>query len=729
VPRSVDVLTAGLATSAVGVAIATGATRSGPAWIFVPLLAVLIVGGLLELHFEYRGHLEALDLFEAALMPVILIAPGVGAVVLAALAKGVSQRLLRVPGVKASFNVAQWSAAAAIASFVFVQWNGPTAQGGTQMGILALAMSAGIVVNHLSVTAVLALVQHQTFGEVIDGLESVILIGWLLGGGINISFGVLFASVALSTPVLVPLSLVPLAVLHWAQRGYAEARADRARIEALHRATRELTTTVDAEAAITGFLEAVRTSFESMAVDLVLLDNDGDRPHHSGDIDTTDLSRMIISGLGSGARAARATAGDGSYIGDLLVERDRRACLYAPLREGAEVKGWLLSYDRTGFEGFEAGEASIFEALASELAGALERADLLNALVRERAHLFDVIDRSSDAIFTITAEGNVDTWNPAMTRITGYAAEELGGNGLAQLRPRDDNSAEVTFERWKGRGGVGLPGDVEILTRAGERRWLECSYAITATVPESLVVVARDVTRQREVDRLKDDFVATVSHELHTPLTSIMGFTNLLLEAPDTMDAERQVEALSMIRKGTRRLSRLISNLLEVSIVEADGVTSPGHPIDVNEACVNVLEEVRDTWPKREITFAPGSGAVMAIGNEMSIEQILSNLVGNALKYAPLSTVHIKVVEQPERLKILVSDNGPGIPSEHLERIFDRFERLDHHHVQAGTGLGLYISRQLAHAMRGHLTVESEAEGGATFTLDLPAEVHLVAVG
>ena len=298
-----------------------------------------------------------------------------------------------------------------------------------------------------------------------------------------------------------------------------------------------------------------------------------------------------------------------------------------------------------------------------------------------------------------------------MVEVTGYNSNELGGRALTQLRPLDRDGAEVNFERWTDGEGA-LPGDVEILTRAGERRWLECSYATTASTPASLVVVARDVTRQREVDRLKDDFVATVSHELHTPLTSIMGFTNLLLESPDAMDLDRQAEALSMIRKGTRRLSRLISNLLEVSIVEAEGTTSPGHPIDVNEACANVIEELRDSWPKREITFTPGSGAVMAVGNELSIEQILSNLVGNALKYAPLSAVHIKVEEQPERLMIRVIDNGPGIPREHLERIFDRFERLDHNHVQAGTGLGLYISRQLARAMGGHLTVESEVGHG-----------------
>jgi PAS domain S-box-containing protein len=728
VPRSVDVLTLGLAVSAVGIAAATGATRSGPAWVFAPLLAVLVIAGLLELEFEYRGHLEALDLFEAALMPVILVSPGVGAVLLTACAKGVSQRLLRVPIVKASFNVAQWSASAAVASLVYVEANGPTHTGGAQMAILALAMAAGIVVNHVSVTAVLALVQRLNVREVLDGLESVIVMGWLLGGGINISFGLLFASTTLATPDLIPVSLVPLGVLHWAQRGYAVARADRARVESLQRATHELATPVDPSIAIAGFLAAVRTSFESLAVDLVLLTDGGMTTRHDGEVDTVGLSQTIVAKLGSPKRASRALARDGSVIGELLEENGRRACLFAPLPHASGVKGWLLSYDRSGFEGFEDGEASIFEALAGELSGALERAELLEALMRERAHLFDIVDRSSDAIFTISHDGKVDTWNPAMASLAGYTASELGGNGLAQLRPRDSAGVEVNFDKWVERIGH-LPGDVEVLTRAGERRWLECSYASTASTPASLVVVARDVTRQREVDRLKDDFVATVSHELHTPLTSIMGFTNLLLEGPEPLSPDRQAEALTMIRKGTRRLSRLISNLLEVSIVEADGTLPPGHPVDVNEACANVIAELRDTWPKREITFTRGSGAVMAVGNEMSIEQILSNLVGNALKYAPASAVHIKVDEQPDHLMIHVIDDGPGIPREHLERIFDRFERLDHNHVQAGTGLGLYISRQLAKAMGGRLTVQSDLGEGAAFTLSLPAEVHLVAVG
>ncbi len=183
-----------------------------------------------------------------------------------------------------------------------------------------------------------------------------------------------------------------------------------------------------------------------------------------------------------------------------------------------------------------------------------------------------------------------------------------------------------------------------------------------------------------------------------------------------------------MIRKGTRRLARLISNLLEISRVEAQVTTAKPLPVNVNDVCRDVITELRDSWPGRDIRFTPASGAVVAIGNQMSIEQIMSNLVGNALKYAPDSTVRIDVDERPTAVTINVSDDGPGIPKEHLERIFERFERLDHNHVQAGTGLGLYISRQLAKAMEGKLTVTSDVGAGATFSLELPAEVHLVAV-
>src|SRR5439155_19945709 len=133
--------------------------------------------------------------------------------------------------------------------------------------------------------------------------------------------------------------------------------------------------------------------------------------------------------------------------------------------------------------------------------------------------------------------------------------------------------------------------------------------AETASTPASLVVVARDVTREREVERLKDDFVATVSHELRTPLTSIMGFTTLLMEPPRPLSEDQRMEALSMVRKGTRRLEQLIFNLLEVSVVEAKGGDHlPAHSVDIGDVCDTVIVELRTSWPKREIVFHPGTG-------------------------------------------------------------------------------------------------------------------------
>ena len=728
VPRSVAVLTAGLAVGAVGLAVASGTSRTGPVWVPLTLLAILVVAGCLELEFEYRGHVEALDLFEAALMPALVLMPGVRAVALAALAKAISQRWLRVPGVKAWYNVAQWSAATAAGSAVFVATNGLHRHGGSQLAVLTLAMVVGIIVNHLSVVTVLALVNRQSFRQVVAGLESVILVGWLAAGVVNISFGLLYANVAVTLPALLPSFLIPLIVLHWASRGFAEARADRERIRALQRATHELTTPMDRTDSIVAFLDAVRTSFEASAVDFVLLHADRRQHFHSGDIDTRAVTARITAGLDPFSPAARATADDGSIVGDLLAQAGRRVCLCAPVRQGTAMQGWLVSYDRAGFAGFEAGEVWVFDSLASELAGALERFELMEALVDERTHLFDIVDRSSDAIFTISRDGAVETWNPAMEQITGYRVDELGGLGLAQVRPHDATGAEVHFERHVEAGGEGLPGDVVILTRSGAHRLLSCSYATTVGTPSSLVVVARDVTRQREVEQMKDDFVATISHELQTPLTTIMGFTDLLLAEPETLSSGSQREALGIIRKGTRRLGRLISNLLELSVVEAQGRNTDPDRVDVNDVCRDVIDELRDSWPARQITLTPGSGAVMAVGKQLSIEQILSNLIGNALKYAPDSAVRVVVDESADELAIRVEDDGPGIPRSDLERIVDRFERLDHHRVQAGTGLGLYISRQLARSMDGQLTVQSEVGRGTTFTLAVPSEVRLFAV-
>jgi signal transduction histidine kinase len=182
---------------------------------------------------------------------------------------------------------------------------------------------------------------------------------------------------------------------------------------------------------------------------------------------------------------------------------------------------------------------------------------------------------------------------------------------------------------------------------------------------------------------------------------------------------------LASIRKAARRLERLVVNLLEVSRIEAASRPTPPRPVDIVAAVQEVIDEARETWPGRPIVFVKDDGPVWARANVLSVEQVVSNLVTNALKYAPTTPIEVRVGRERDRVVIRVTDRGPGIPIADQARIFERFERLDRRTSQGGTGLGLYIARQLVGSMGGTLTVESEPDEHTTFTVSLVAATHL----
>jgi PAS domain S-box-containing protein len=724
-PLTVYLFIVGLAASAtLAASVAEPWAFAAPAWVMLPLALTLVAAGMIQLEFHWRGQREALDLFEAALVPLIAVFAGPGAIALTALTKLISQRVLRIAPLKASFNIAQWAASAGAASLIYQALAEPD-----RVDIVAMFAAVGVaaLINHVAVAVVLALVQRKPFREVLRGLAPVLVPGWLVSSAMNICFGMLFAVVIVHQPELSVLFLVPLGLFGWAQRAYSEVLIDRTRVAALQQATHTLAGAEGtALAALPEALEAIRAAFEAAAVVVVIDGEDTVHEVHAGD-EVAAVTAIALARDNAGRDVRRISARDGSRDGTMLSLVGRRCALVAPLVASTTTIGALVSIDRSGLDGFDDGELAVFQALASEITGAIERSELHAALVNERSHLLEIVERSSDGIFSVGQDGAVVDWNPAMAAITGFASPSDGGGRVAALLRAHTGAEEVRLQDWRVVGIENLPAEIEILTRIGETRTLACSYAEVSN-PLSLVVMARDVTRQREVDRLKDDFVATVSHELRTPLTSIVGFTSMLLEPPRELSDAEHENALTMIRKGARRLERLIFNLLEVSRIEHGSMEMPG-PIDVLEACENAIAEVAEAYPTREIRLVASTGAVQAIGNQLSVEQILTNLLGNALKYSERGPIEIVVSESPESLTISVTDQGPGIPLAEQERVFDRFHRMDQHHVQAGTGLGLYISRQLATTMGAELTVTSELHKGSTFSLTLPGELHLTAVG
>src|SRR5581483_9455031 len=166
------------------------------------------------------------------------------------------------------------------------------------------------------------------------------------------------------------------------------------------------------------------------------------------------------------------------------------------------------------------------------------------------------------------------------------------------LRPTTAEGSPFAFDHWT--AVAELPNTLRITTADGIERWLGCSYS-QGLPGDSLVVTARDITRAREVEQLKDDFVGVVSHELRTPLTSIRGFTEMLLDSDMPLTAQQQIDALATIRRGVQRLDRLIVNLLEVSRVTADYADDRTTPVGLQAVCERMIDEHRASNPHRII--------------------------------------------------------------------------------------------------------------------------------
>jgi len=243
------------------------------------------------------------------------------------------------------------------------------------------------------------------------------------------------------------------------------------------------------------------------------------------------------------------------------------------------------------------------------------------------------------------------------------------------------------------------------------------------------LLVFSDITELRRLETMRRDFVANVSHELKTPVTSIKGFTETLLDDPRP-GPDEQDRFLEIINKQTNRLENIISDLLSLSRLEEENRTGNLELVDlsISQMLDRVIRDLESRNPEAagrlEIRCAEGLRAPI---NAPLLEQAVGNLVGNALKYSPEGTpVTITCEKEEGFVAIHVTDRGPGIQAEHLPRIFERFYRVDKARSRrmGGTGLGLAIVKHITQIHGGQASVQSTPGRGSTFTLTLPVEVR-----
>jgi two-component system phosphate regulon sensor histidine kinase PhoR len=240
------------------------------------------------------------------------------------------------------------------------------------------------------------------------------------------------------------------------------------------------------------------------------------------------------------------------------------------------------------------------------------------------------------------------------------------------------------------------------------------------------VIVLNDVSRLRQLESMRRDFAANVSHELKTPITSIKGFVETLLDGAlqDPHDAER---FLRIVARQADRLNAIIEDLLSLSRVEKDAEAAEIalSMADLRPVLESALDDCKSKASLRGIRLAFDCAAeVVARINPPLLEQAVMNLLDNAVKYSePGGDVHLLVQAAAGEVSIRVRDHGCGIAPEHLPRLFERFYRVDkaRSRKQGGTGLGLAIVKHIVLAHRGRVTVESEPGAGSTFCIHLPA--------
>ncbi|MGH2728280.1 MAG: ATP-binding protein [Actinomycetota bacterium] len=341
----------------------------------------------------------------------------------------------------------------------------------------------------------------------------------------------------------------------------------------------------------------------------------------------------------------------------------------------------------------------------------------------QKAKLERIVEHSSEGITLVDAEGTVVLWSPSMERITGVSAGEAEGKSVGfLLRGGGPDGGGVHVEVG------GQDALIEVARADGTDRWLHVRHGAARDPMGTLrwdVIVAHDVTAERDTERMKKHFLATVSHELRTPLTPIMGFAKFLLRRDD-VPADARRDALSAIVERAEHMQRLVEDLLLASSIdEGDALNlhARKEPIDVSEIVDGAVRSIRASHPEREIVVEEQE-PTLASGDKLRLRQVLANLLDNAIKYSPPeSTVRVLIRRDGTRALVSIVDHGRGIPSDRFEDIFRKFRRLEDpdRMETGGAGLGLFIVDQLVRAMGGRVEVTSRVGHGSTFTILIPA--------
>lgn len=390
--------------------------------------------------------------------------------------------------------------------------------------------------------------------------------------------------------------------------------------------------------------------------------------------------------------------------------------------------GVLHAFNKRHGDDFIDEDVRLLERMARNVGSIIANLQLYREVVEEREELASTFESLSAGLILVSPEGRVSQINSTARAIFEVPADAVGKNARDTLK--HEELWGLLDEAHK--GGEGNKREIHSTIGGVERVYEVQAAQVRNEDGKDLGVVAifNDVTDMKNIDRMKSSFVAMASHELRTPLTAIKGFTSTLL-MDDGFSADERREFHLIIDQECDRLTRLINDLLNTARIEAGESLKPNYSsVDIMSLLEKVVMIQKQATTKHQIALKihnelPGQ----IIGDEDKIDQILTNLMNNAIKYSPNGgqiTVH--ATNEGDTLLIGVQDQGLGIPKDHLQKVFDKFHRVNNEDNRKiyGTGLGLYLVKHLVEQVHfGKIWVESEVGVGSTFLFRIPVKLDV----
>jgi two-component system phosphate regulon sensor histidine kinase PhoR len=387
---------------------------------------------------------------------------------------------------------------------------------------------------------------------------------------------------------------------------------------------------------------------------------------------------------------------------------DVRSAIATPLRRRQRVVGVLtLVHDEPSK--FKEDELPLLTAIAGQAAIAFENANLFKETEQERKKLSAIINSTQDAVLVTDAHSNVLLLNPAAQEMIGLGGHRWDGQMLSELTSNDELLKISAPDS---------PAIREVPLPDGRTMW-----ASIKDIPDiGRVTVLRDITTFKALDKMKREFVAAFTHDLRTPLATVKGYIELVrMDGPLT---DRQVEDLDGVTRAANLMKALIEDLLQLSKLERLEELAR-EEINLAEAVGATLTAMKPLakTKKIELHLAHCEERLIIEGNSVLLSRAVGNLLDNAIKYSPSGgQVYIELGQHEGQALVSVIDNGPGIRSKDLPRVFEKFyrARAETDDDVPGTGLGLAIVKSIAEHHGGQVWVESTVNDGSTFTIALP---------